>query len=111
MTEVSFGDFAALARRRGWTVDFLTDHFRNRIEDPRDFFKRVMQGQYAAVVIPYNSVLAFYGSELGFHQEATGTERRCRCGCGVRVFDRKIFASSACRKRGQRIRQQLKRAA
>jgi len=104
---ISFGDFAALARRRGWTLDFLAERFRERIERPREFFERVLQGRYADVVIPFNSVLAFYCQELGLHQLATRIERRCACGCGARVFDRKLFASQACRQRGYRARQQV----
>jgi hypothetical protein len=112
--EVTFGDFHALARRRGWTKEFLVERFREHLNDPPrrpraayEFFEAVWQGQYAATVIPFRSVLAFYKQELGLLQLASGTDRRCHCGCGARVFDRKVFASSACRKRGQRARQDV----
>jgi len=105
--EVTFGDFAALARRRGWTKEFLTERFQGRIDEPRKFFDAVFQGQYTATVIPFNSVLAFYRQELGLLQLASGTDRRCRCGCGARVFDRKVFASQACKQRGYRARQEV----
>jgi hypothetical protein len=104
--EVTFADFAALARRRGWSVAFLTERFRGQIEQPQDFFTRVMQGQYAAVVIPYNSVLAFYRQERGL-LGTDHTGRRCACGCGSPVFDRKRWASRACRQRGYRARTQV----
>lgn len=113
--EVTFGDFHALARRRGWTKEFLTERFREQLDDPRHpprygarkFFEAMFQGQYAATVIPFNSVLQFYRQELGLHQLATGIEKRCRCGCGARVFDRKVFASTACKQRGYRTRRQV----
>lgn len=79
MREVTFSDFAKLANRR------------------------VFQGQYAAVVIPYRSVLAaFYVLELECHQDSIGQHRTCACGCGQAVFDRKKWASPGCRKRLQR---------
>ena len=102
--EVTFGDFAALARRRGWTKEFLAERFHGRIDEPRKFFEAVWQGQYAATVIPFNSVLGFYKRELGLHRMESGRDRRCACGCGARVFDRKKWAGPACRKRAQRGR-------
>jgi hypothetical protein len=105
--EITFGDFHTLARRRGWIKEFLAERLQGRIDEPRKFFEAVWQGQYAATVIPFRSVLAFYGQELGLHQLATGVEKRCRCGCGARVFDRKVFASQACKQRGYRVRQQV----
>jgi hypothetical protein len=99
--EVTFGDFAALARRRGWSKEFLAERFQGRIDEPRKFFEAVWQGQYAATVIPFNSVLAFYRQERGLlGMDHTG--RRCQCGCGAPVFDRKKWATAACRKRSQR---------
>jgi hypothetical protein len=105
--EVTFGNFATLARRRGWSKEFMAERFQGRIDEPRKFFEAMWQGQYAATVISFRSVLAFYRQELGLHQLGSGTERRCCCGCGVRVFDRKRFASQACKQRGYRTRQQV----
>ncbi len=101
--EVTFGDFAALSRRRGWTLPFLSERFRGTIEQPAELFGRVLQGQYAAVAIPFDSVLAFYRQELAFHRDTAKRERLCACGCGAPVFDRKKWASAACRKRSQRM--------
>jgi hypothetical protein len=106
--EITFEDFAALARRRGLTLDFLIETFRGRfgarVGDVRDFFERVFMGRYADNVIPYRAVIELYLSELGVHQAETGRERRCSCGCGQRVFDRRRYASNACRQRGHRQR-------
>lgn len=102
MIEVTFRDFAELARRREWTVEFLAERFQGWIEAPRDFFCRVMQGQHADVVIPYRSVLDLYQQELAFEQAETGRERRCFCGCGQRVWGQKKWATPGCRKRAQR---------
>jgi len=52
MREVTFGDFAKLVTRRGLTPEFLAERFTDKIERPSEFFHRVFQGQYAAVVIP-----------------------------------------------------------
>ena len=101
--EISFGDFAALARRRGSSVDDLADRFRGQIDDPREFFKRVLQGQYVATVIPFNSVIAFYQRERGFLRLADPKGRVCAWGCGAPVLARRgKWASAACKKRAQR---------
>lgn len=100
---VSMADLAALCRRRGLDVDFLTERFRGAFGDKpgevRDFFLRAFQGRYADVVVPWASVLTWYQRELGLEQLASGRERRCACACGQRVWGRKRWASDACRKR------------
>jgi hypothetical protein len=74
------------------TVDDLVDLFRGKIEDPREFFERVMScksklnGRYedrTDVVIPYRSVIEFYQGELGYQkaseaEEAALAEKRKR---------------------------------
>jgi hypothetical protein len=70
MREVTFGDFAKLANRRRLTPEYLAERFTDKIERPSEFFHRLFQGQYAAVVIPYRRVLAFYVSELNCHQDS-----------------------------------------
>ena len=57
MSEVTFSDFAKLARKRGLSPEYLAERFTGKIERPSEFFHRVFQGQYATVVIPYPSVL------------------------------------------------------
>jgi hypothetical protein len=100
MSELTFGDFAKLANKRRLTPECLAERFAGKIERPGELFDRVFKGQYAAVVIPYGGVLAFYSSELKCHQDATGPVRICACGCGQPVFDRKKWP--ACRLRGRR---------
>jgi hypothetical protein len=102
MREVTFGDFAKLASKRRLTPEYLAERFTDKIERPSEFFHRVFQGQYAAVVISYRSVLAFYVSELNCHQDPIGNHRTCACGCGQSVFDRKKWASTGCKKQVQR---------
>lgn len=57
MTEVTFGDFAKLAAKRGLTPEYLGERFTNKIERPSEFFHRVFQAHHAAVVIPHRSVI------------------------------------------------------
>ena len=102
MREVTFGDFAKLANKRGLTPEYLAERFTDKIERPSEFFHRLFQGQYAAVVIPYRSVLTFYASELQCHQDSVGHHKVCACGCGQAVFDRKKWASPGCKKRLKR---------
>jgi len=106
--EVTFRDFAALAKRKGWTAEFLVEEFRGKIEEPSEFFHRVLSCKYKGedrswVVIPYRSVLEFYHKELS-PLIAEGNVRLCECKCGRRVHGRKSYASVACRKRMERRR-------
>lgn len=98
---ITFADFAALAKRRGWTLDFLAERFRGQIDDPqgaRGYFARVLDRRHADVVIAHNSVLAFCLERLG-------TDRVCACGCG-RPLHRlnQQWATDACRVHGHRRR-------
>jgi hypothetical protein len=105
--EVTLGEFAQLAKRRGHTVDSLTDAFRGKIEDPREFFERIMSCRYKGedrsdVVIPYRSVIEFYRRDCHFFKDLNPNHRLCACGCGQPVFDRKKWAKPGCRKKTQR---------
>jgi hypothetical protein len=84
--EITFEAFRALMEKRKRTVDDLVDLFRGKIEDPREFFERVMSckaklnGRYedrSDVVIPYRSVIEFYQGELGY-QKASEAEEGAR---------------------------------
>lgn len=107
MSEITFKDFAAVAKRRGHSAESLAEIFRGKIEEPRDFFERVMAGKWKGedrsdVVIPYRGVIEFYQSELHYFGDSNAIHKRCACGCGAPVFDRKKWASAACRKKFQR---------
>ncbi len=102
--EVSFRDFSALAKRRGWTPEFLAENFRGKIDGPSEFFHRCLSGKPDwSIVIPYRSVLDFYWRELSPLIEEKSV-RLCLCGCQRRVHGRKSYASMACRKRMERRR-------
>jgi hypothetical protein len=110
MIEVTSRDFAELARRRGWSAAFLAEHFRGKIEEPREFFERAPRCKHKGedrsdAVVPYASVPDFYRRELS-PLMAEGSFRSCGCGCGKPVYGRKRLASSACRKRMERRRSQ-----
>jgi len=105
--EITFKNFAVLARKRGHTVESLADRFRGKIENPSEFFERVMNCRYKGedrswVVIPYRSVIEFYNEERHYFHDSNQKHRQCACGCGAPVFDRKKWASPACKKRIQR---------
>src|SRR5262249_49874068 len=107
--DVTFGQFAALLRKRhhrpdGEIIDELVAANHKRIADTREFFTRVFQGRYADTVIVYDSVLTRYQREAGYLVTADPTARTCACGCGRPVFDRKKWSTSACRQRAHRNR-------
>lgn len=108
MTVVTFKDFAELARRRGWTAASLAERFRGKIEQPREFFERVLRSDSGPAdrsggVIPYRGIIEFYQTHLRSLM-AEGHFRACACGCGKPVYGRKKLASAACRKRMERRR-------
>ena len=70
--EVTVKDFAALAKRRCLTVIFLAKRFQGIIEQPKDYFERVLScksnGEFRGdVAIPYRSVREFYFQEMACH--------------------------------------------
>lgn len=97
--EVIFKDFASLAKRRDWTPEFLAEKFRGKIDGPSEFFHRCLNGKPDwNVVIPFGSVLNFYWQELSplIEEESVCF---CICGCQRRVYGRKQYATSYCRKK------------
>jgi len=108
LNTVTYIEFAKLARRRGWTAAWLAERFKGKIEQPREFFERVLKAgsgseDRGAIPIPYRSVLELYRKELG-PGVADSESRRCDCGCGKPVTGRKRLADVACRKRMERRR-------
>ena len=94
--EVSFRDFTALAKRKGWKPEFLAVEFRGKVDSPSELFHRVLGGKFGDVVIPFHTVLDFYRKELSplINEQAI---KLCVCGCQKRAYGRKRFASSYCR--------------
>lgn len=99
--------------RRNHSVDDLVGIFRGKIEEPREFFERVMScrikvgGRYedrSDCVITYRSVVEFHRQELHYFKDVAKHYRTCACGCGMPIFGRQIYARSACRKRSERNR-------
>ena len=108
--EVTFKDIAALAKRRGWRPEFLSEEFRGKIDEPSDFFHRALSCTHKGedrgwVVVPYRSVLEFYRKELS-PLMVEGEIKTCLCGCGGRVHGRQKYASRYCRVRAYRRRSQ-----
>ncbi|MEE9611332.1 MAG: hypothetical protein V3W19_08770 [Desulfatiglandales bacterium] len=106
--EVTFRDFSALAKRRNWTAEFLSENFKGKIENPSELFHRILSCKYHGedrgyLIIPYKSILDFYWRELSPLIEEKSI-RFCICGCQRRVHGRKSYASMACRKRMERRR-------
>ena len=104
IAEVTFKDFSNLAKRRGHTPESLAPLFRGKIEEPREFFERVIscrrRGEdLSDTVIPYRSVIEFYRKETCSFMEMRPNQRTCACGCRQPVFDRKKWASPGCRQR------------
>jgi hypothetical protein len=98
---VTFRQFTELARRRNLNAQSLAERFRGRIENPLEFFTRVLSGKSPGSVIPYRSVLEFY-EVTSSRSEPTLARPVCACGCGAPVFDRKKWATPGCRTKARR---------
>lgn len=98
--ELTFRQFTELARRRNFSAQSLAQRFRGRIQEPSEFFSRVLSGKFPNTAIPYRSVIDFYLAA----QAVAPTDGRptCVCGCGRPVFDRKKWALPGCRTKVQR---------
>ena len=108
--EVTFKEFAEIMAKRNHSLDDLVQRFRGTIDDPREFFERVLSCKWhgqdrSDVVIPYHSVIEFYREELHYFTDTAKRQRFCQCGCRKPVFGQYKFASDACRKRVQRSKQ------
>ena len=102
--EVTFGQFAKLAEQRHWTVESLSARFRGKIEEPREFFTRVLKGSNGANVLPHRSVIEFYDEARSLRSALPLAHTLCACGCEQEAFDRQKWARPACRKRVGRRR-------
>lgn len=99
---ISFQNFAAVAKRMGWTVDELALEFRGIAEkEPApSYFWRILRGDPDwSVVIPYRSVIAKY-LRATVELRAEGQLRLCACGCTSPVFGRDRLAWPNCKRGG-----------
>ena len=99
--EIAFKNFVLVAHRRAWTAQSLADRFRGRIENPAEFFHRVLDGKSPDAIIPYRSVIEFFFAAAQ-ENPAPGNTQACACGCGRTVFDRKRYALPGCKTRTAR---------
>jgi hypothetical protein len=96
---ITFGNFAAVAKRMRWTADDLALEFRGiaEKEPAASYFSRVLRGDPAwSVVIPFRSVIAKYLRAVA-ELKADGQIRLCGCGCGSPVFGRDRLAWPDCK--------------
>jgi len=97
---VSFRDFAALARKKLWTGEYLAREFKGAIEgEPASsFFGRVLGGDPSPdVVIPYLRIIRAYLTAVS-ELIADRRLRVCACGCGSPVFGKNQTAREGCAK-------------
>lgn len=110
--EITFKEFSKLMVKRKRNVDDLVDIFRGKLDDPRNFFDRVMSCQWrnpdtsryedrSDVVIPYRSVIEFYRQEIAHLKDSEEEENR-------RAFKRKRGPVSE--ERREDLRRQLEKA-
>jgi hypothetical protein len=100
---VTFGQFRALAKRQGWTVDFLAALINGELDEPKRTLERILKTGPTDTVIPYTCLIELYQKTTAKPAEGKPTGKGfCAEGCGQRVMGRQKFASDACRKRAAR---------
>lgn len=85
--EVTYSEFAKLAHQRHWTIESLAARFRGKIDEPREFFSRVLKASGAAL-LPYRSVIDFYEAGLNIFPRSPQLTT-VRLGCKQEVLDRR----------------------
>lgn len=98
---ITFAQVRALAMKQGLTIRDLVQQFQEEVEHPREVFTRVWDRRLGAVVMPYGAVIAWY-EQVTAPTPAQEAEPTCACGCGVRVWGRRKWASPGCRQRAYR---------
>ncbi len=106
-SEVRFKDFAAMARRVGYTKKDLARSIREwwdtgegsslpgAKESRSQFAERLFSPDYGEVVIPYQPLLTLYHSwDDPYRELAT---KVCSCGCGRGVLGKRQYAAPYCR--------------
>jgi hypothetical protein len=97
---ITFNQFRALAKRRGWTVDSLAVVVKGELDEAKRTIERILKTGPAETVIPYTCLIELYLKATAKPAEGTPTGKGCCAdGCGQRVMGRQKFASDACRKR------------
>jgi len=87
-------------------AESLAALFRGKIDEPREFFERVMSSKHncedrSDSIIPYRSVIGFYRQEENYLADLRSQHNTC-LRCRRPVFNRKKWAGPACRMRTQR---------
>jgi hypothetical protein len=83
---VSFAKFAALARRKEWSAEYLAESLRGKFEVKGEtfehYFDRVLRGNPSSeVVIPFRSMIAKFVAAVE-ELARDGKLKLCPCGCG-----------------------------
>jgi len=105
--EITFNDFANMARRLGYTKKDLARHISEwwdngeetslpgAKESNSQFAERVFSPLYGEVVIPYQPLLTLYQSwDDPYRELAT---KVCSCGCRRGVLGKGQYATDYCR--------------
>jgi hypothetical protein len=100
---ITFGQFRALAKRRGWTVDSLASWVKGELDEPKRTLERLLKTGPAETVIPYPCLTERYLKATATPAEGTTTGQGvCADGCGQQVLGRQKFARDACHNRAAR---------
>jgi hypothetical protein len=98
---ITFKQFRDVAKREGWTIEFLVEQVRGEIDEPKRTMERILKTGPADTVIPYGCLLELY-QKASKKPAPVQRPGYCQDGCGQRVMGRQKFASDACRKRAAR---------
>jgi hypothetical protein len=110
--EVTIGQFRELAQANGWSEDFLVEHCRGHMDNPREIVREILAGKgttkprFTGYDVPakltslMDPVLVWAPLLKLYESRAQG----CPCGCQARLTGKQRYATPGCRKRVQRLR-------
>ena len=56
----TFGQFRIVAKRQGWTVDYLAAFVKGELDEPKRTLERILKTGPAETLIPYSCLITLY---------------------------------------------------
>jgi hypothetical protein len=112
-SEVTIGQFRELAQANGWTEDWLVEHCRGHMANPREIVREILAGKgttkprftdydVPAKLKTINDAILVWAPLLALY---AARARVCPCGCKAALTGKQKYATGACRVRVYRSRQ------
>jgi hypothetical protein len=112
MQDITIGQFRKLAQANGWSENFLVEQCRGEMDNPREIVREILAGKgltkprFTGYDVPAKLVnlddTALVWTPL--LNPYVNRIKGCPCGCQAPLTGKQQYATAACRKRVQRLR-------